>query len=249
MRTVGSAESSTVSGTRRPVMLWLRWAPIGWWFLSAATVLVVGERPSSLPALLAAVDAGQVSEMQVVGALPPGADGFVIQDVQWRQGGLSRYAEVRHASPGYTQDQGTSAKATTSIDVATVIRQHSPEVRVRVSPTPSSSITSEIWDWRVPPWLGGFVLAGVLCCLLVLGAGPEPWRATRWAWAWAVLLAAPVGTLAFAMLSGPTPLVPSPRNNDHELVVAHVRGGPRRQPKRGSRQAGSQGPDTWRRVW
>ena len=215
---MGSAEPSRVCVARRPVALWLRWALIGWWFLSAAAVLVVGERPSSLPALLAAVDAGQVSEVQVVGALPPGAEGSVIQDVRWRQNGLVRNAEVHHTSPGYTLDQGVYAKTTTSIGVATVVHQHSPDVRVQVSSMPSSSMTSEFWGWRVPAWLGGFVLAGVLCSLLVLGAGPEPWRATRWAWAWAVLLAAPVGTLAFAMLSGPTPLVPSPRNSSRRLT-------------------------------
>ena len=218
MSTVGNAASSTVSGARRPVALWLRWALIGWWFLGAAAVLVVGERPSSLPALLAAIDAGQVSEVQVIGVLPPGAEGFVTQDVRWRQDGLSRYAKVRHASPGHTQDQGAYSEAATSIGVATVIHQHSPDVRVRVSPTPSSSIASEVWGWRVPPWLGGFVLTGVLGSLLVLGTGPEPWRATQWAWAWAVLLAAPVGTLAFALLSGPTPLVPSPRIDARRLT-------------------------------
>ena len=82
MRTVGSAASSTVSGARRPVVLWLRWALIGWWFLSATAVLGVGKRPSTLPARPAAVDAGQVSEVQVVGVLPPGHEGFVTQDVR-----------------------------------------------------------------------------------------------------------------------------------------------------------------------
>lgn len=220
MSTVVSAESGTVSRACRPVVFWRRWALIVWWLLSAAAVVGVGERASTLTTLLAAVDAGQVNEVQVVGALPPGAGGFVTQDVRWRQDGLVRHAEVRYASPGYTQDPGAyipPSEAATSIDVATVVHQHSPDVRVRVSPTPSSSMTSTIWGWRVPPWLGGFVLAGVLCSLVLLATGPEPWRATRWAWAWAVLFTAPVGTLAFAILSGPTPLVPAPRNRARRL--------------------------------
>jgi hypothetical protein len=57
-----------------------------------------------------------------------------------------------------------------------------------------------------------------MCSFLLPAAGPEPWRATRWAWLWAVLLAAPVGTLAFALLSGPTPLVPAPRNRARRLT-------------------------------
>ena len=220
MSTVVGAESNTVPPACRPVVLWMRWALIGWWFLSAAAVVGVGERASTLSALLAAVDAGQVSEVQVVGALPPGAEGFVTQDVRWRQDGLVRYVEVRHASPGYTQDPGAyipPSEAATSIDVPTVVHQHRPDARVRVSATPSSSTTSTIWGWRVPPWLGGFVLAGVLCSLVLLATGPKPWRATRWAWAWTVLLTAPVGTLAFAILSGPAPLVPAPRSRAWRL--------------------------------
>jgi hypothetical protein len=57
----------------------------------------------------------------------------------------------------------------------------------------------------------------VLCSFLLIAAGPEPWRATRWAWFWAVLFTAPVGALAFAILSGPTPLVPTPRNRAWRL--------------------------------
>jgi hypothetical protein len=157
----------------------------------------------------------------VLGALPPGAEGVVTQDVRWRQDGLARYAEVRYASPGYTQDLGTyspPAEAATSVDAATLIQQHSTKVRVLVSPTWSWPATSTIWGWRVPSWLGGIALAGVLCSLMLLVTGPEPWRATRWAWFWAVLFTAPVGALAFAILSGPTPLVPAPRNGARRLT-------------------------------
>jgi hypothetical protein len=221
MSTVVSADASTISRTFRPVASWMRWALIAWWFLSAVAVVAVGERASTLGALLAAVDAGQVSQVQVLGALPPGAEGDITQEVRWRQDGLARYAEVRYASPGYTQDQGTyssPAAAATSVDAATLIHQHSSTVQVLVSPTFSWPTTSTFWGWRVPSWLGGIALAGVLCSLVLLAAGPEPWRATRWAWFWAVLVTAPAGALAFAILSGPTPLVPAPRNGARRLT-------------------------------
>ena len=220
MSTVVSADASTISRTSRPVAMWMRWALIAWWFLSAMAVVAVGERASTLGALLAAVDAGQVSQVQVLGALPPGAEGEITQDVRWRQDGLARYAEVRYASPGSTQHQSTSsapAEAATSVDAATLIHQRSTTVRVLVSPTWSPS-ASTIWGWRVPSWLSGMALAGVLCSLILPGAGPEPWRATRWAWFWAVLFTGPFGALAFAMLSGPTPLLPARRNGARRLT-------------------------------
>lgn len=45
--------------------------------------------------------------------------------------------------------------------------------------------------------------AGCLATLWLLVNGPQPWRATRWAWFW--LAAPPLGLLAFLLLSGPTP--------------------------------------------
>ena len=248
MCTVDSAEPNTVSGARRLVVLWLRWAPIGWWVLSAATALVVGERPSSLPALLAAVDAGQVSEVQVVGALPPGHEGFVTQDVRWRQDGLSRYSEVRDASPGYTQDQGARQG------------HHLDRRRDGHSPTQPRCTGAGVNDGLVVHDVRNLELAGAAMAgrirfgrRAVLPPGSRRRPRAMASDAMGLCLGGaprrPCGHVAFAMLSGPTLLVPSPRGNDDELVVAHVRGGPRRQPKRGSRQAGSQGPDTWRQAW
>src|ERR1035437_1541950 len=169
MSTMVSAEASTISRTFRPVAMWIRCALIACWFLSAVAVVAVGERASTLGALLAAVDAGQVSQVQVLGALPPGAEGELTQEVRWRQDGLARYAEVRYASPGYTQDQGTyslPAATATSVDAATLIHQHSTTVRVLVSPTFSWSATSTFWGWRVPSWLGGNNPAGGLFYLV-----------------------------------------------------------------------------------
>ena len=184
-----------------------------------------------------------------------------------RQDGLSRYAKVRHARPGHTPDQGAYSEAATSIGVETVIHQHSPDVRVRVSPTPSSSTTSTIWGWRVPPWLGGFVLAGVLCSLVLLATGPEPWRATMGSGLGAALRRTR-RHVGIRDVVWPNPLGASTsqqcpatvrrlgihhhaclRWDDHELVVAHVRMSPSPRPKREFRQAGSRGRGTWRRAW
>ena len=174
-----------------------------------------------MSALLAAVDAGQISEVQVFGALPPGATGSGIEVIRWRQNGLARYAEARYTSPGFSQDAGTLSQPTetSTVNAATVLHRHSAQVRVQVQMSPAmTGSTSAIWLWRVPLWLGGLGAAGVLFSLMLLTGGPEPWRMTRWAWAWAILLAPPVGTLAFALLSGPMPPVPAPRKYARRLT-------------------------------
>ena len=69
--------------------------------------------------------------------------------------------------------------------------------------------------WRVPDPIGivAFVLHFAGLGLLV--TGPQPWRATRWAWFW--LLLPPVGSIAFLLLSGPTPGLPAPKNPRRRL--------------------------------
>ena len=57
---------------------------------------------------------------------------------------------------------------------------------------------------------GDLLDAGVavwLAVLLLIVGGPEPWRATRWAWGWVVLLAGPLGSVAYLLLGGPLALL------------------------------------------
>lgn len=70
--------------------------------------------------------------------------------------------------------------------------------------------------WHVPNAVAipAFVL--FLAGLVVLMAGPQPRRATRWAWFW--LLLPPLGCLLFLTLSGPTGGVPAPRDPDRRLT-------------------------------
>jgi hypothetical protein len=221
MSTVVSVRPGADFQAAGSVSSWLRWGLVVWWLLSAAAVAAVGERASTMPALLAAVDAGRVSEVQVFGALPPGATGSGIEVIRWRQDGLARYAEARYSSPGYTPDAGSLSPPaeTATVDAATMLHRHNAQVRVRVQTSPAmTGSTSTIWLWRVPLWLGGLGAAGLLLSFMLLAGGPEPWRMTRWAWAWAILLAPPVGTLAFALLSGPMPPVPAPRNDARRLT-------------------------------
>jgi hypothetical protein len=58
--------------------------------------------------------------------------------------------------------------------------------------------------WGVPWHVVLLGTASWLAVLLLIVGGPEPWRATRWAWGWAWLLAGPLGSVAYLLLGGPT---------------------------------------------
>lgn len=77
--------------------------------------------------------------------------------------------------------------------------------------------SGSVMGWDVPSWLVWFVLAGMAVTLWLIVNGPEPWRATRWAWAWALFFTGPVGAAAFAVLSGPTPGLPRPKDAARRL--------------------------------
>lgn len=70
--------------------------------------------------------------------------------------------------------------------------------------------------WHVPPVVAMSAALLFFAGFGLLIAGPQPWRATRWAWFW--LLLPPVGSVAFLLLSGPTPGLPSPRNPRRRLT-------------------------------
>jgi len=191
----------------------LRLALAGLWLVAAATGYVVHERPATLDDLYASVAAGDVVSVQLVGGLPADAvSGSATQEVHWRAGGVPRVATVhvvRESSGG--QVSVSSSDAVTTDDVASEIAARSSAVRVVQTGVHSGvSFTSGIFGWSVPSWVGAVMLGVWLISLVVLVAGPEPWRATRWAWFW--LGGTPLGPLPFLLLSGPAPALPSPHH-------------------------------------
>jgi len=190
------------------------------WLLVFVVIAAVGERPATLADLLDGIDSGKVSSVHVAGGLPAGASGWSTQDVRWRQGLSARHAQVLYASPNYEQDAADSnhsSATVTTTSVETLIREREPSVQIEVSDLQRTSTTTFL-RWEVPAWLVWVGLAGVALTLWLLISGPEPWRATRWGWAWATLLTGPVGALAFAVLSGPTPPFPTPKAGARRLT-------------------------------
>lgn len=78
-------------------------------------------------------------------------------------------------------------------------------------------------DWS--PWarrFGWVLLVGwvalVVAAAWLLVNGPQPWRATRWAWFWTFGLATPLGIVFYLVLGGPTSLSHPPRPGRERLT-------------------------------
>lgn len=194
----------------------LRWALIVVWVALVVTAVVVGHRSSSLRSLEDALASGRVHTVHVAGGLSRGASGFATQQVRWRSGLLRYEAHVLQAGPGDHPHREGADPSTPVLrtDVGAYLLRTYPGVHVvrdRLSWSGSSML-----GWELPGWFGSVGLLALLATLVLMVSGPQPWRATGWAWFW--LLSTPVGALSFLVLSGPTPLVPAPRPGGRRLT-------------------------------
>ena len=165
---------------------------------TAALMVTTGQRPATYADLLDDVASGEVDEVQVVGSGAP-------EDVELRwsvlAGVMEQYAVVT-VGGDRSYDAWRETPYVTSDDPRETLRSINRSVRITVGPsgdTPSFTFM----EWRVPGPVALFAMATWLGVLLLIVGSPEPWRATRWAWGWAWLLAGPLGSVAFLLLAGP----------------------------------------------
>ena len=188
---------------------WFRLGLIASWLGLLVAGYALGARVTGFDRLEAAVASGAVTSVAVVGD-GPGPEGMRTQEVRWRDGLLPRSTSVRVHSPegdgGSTEGPGARITAT---DVGRHLQELRPGLRVTRAEPPSAG--GEVAGWQVPVWVAGLSLFFALLTLTLLVSGPEPWRATRWAWFWLVALPSPLGIPAFLLLSGPLPGLPPPR--------------------------------------
>jgi hypothetical protein len=194
----------------------------GWALLACASLLVlaaafVGERSSTLAHLDADVASGEVETVQIAGGLS-GDRGYAVVEVHWRRGLVGYITEVIEARPRRAAPPPASREDVTGVvteDVGTRLTALQPDLQVdRVE---LSRLSSSFLGWRVPGWLAGASLVFLLATLLLLVHGPQPWRATRWAWFWLIVLT-PIGAVAYLLLAGPTALVRAPRDPSKRLT-------------------------------
>lgn len=149
--------------------------------------------------------------------MPP-TNGYRFVTVSWREGLLRRHTQYVVASSEAQARKARSddRRATPVVVAPDSLQGHWEDVQPDVSVVAgegrhSAGGSTEVFgiEWSVPSWavlLGGLVAGlGTLTRLVV---GPQPWRLTRWAWAWPILLAWPIGVPAFLLFSGATGLLP-----------------------------------------
>jgi hypothetical protein len=187
----------------------LRWVLLACWLFILLSAPILGERSAPLRQLESGLATDQVHTVAVTQGLATDSTGYGTQELHWRQGWHRYHAEVVMVSPGgdYAQAQEEGVAIRRGFDIAGELLRHNPQVDItRVTRRHSGG---EVYGWQVPLQLGVFALAAAVGTLALLIAGPQPWRATRWAWFW--LMTSPVGTLLFFILAGPTPPLRPPR--------------------------------------
>lgn len=192
------------------------WVLLGWWLVLLLAALLAGERSSSLVHLESNVASGEVDAVQIAGGLD--GRGYSTVQVHWRRGPVGYTTEVIEARPRRATPPLASRDDVTAVitdDLGTRLTALQPDLRVeRIE---FGHVSSSFLGWRVPGWLAGASLVFLLAVLLLLVHGPQPWRATRWAWFWLVALT-PVGAMAYLLLAGPTTLVRAPRDPSRRLT-------------------------------
>jgi hypothetical protein len=176
------------------------------WLLTALLAVLTGERESELRDLQAGLSDGSVSQVEIVGM--PRSDpwrGMATVTLRWDGSFIDRYAEVVVVNPAQPSGVRVDGDGRPIIvgDLAQNLQAIDPEVRLVNTPLKSSS-SLEVLGWRsqlgslgflaLAAWVGGFFL---------IASGPEPWRATRWAWGWLYVFGAPVGIVAYLLFGGP----------------------------------------------
>lgn len=201
----------TITTAQRPDTSYDEWRARHWrWtgaFLGlmvvivAALLVTTGVRPATYGDLLGDVASSKVSEVQVLGPDTPSAGDRI--ELRWSvlADVLDQYAVVQISDDrGY--DAWQESVFVTSANPIDTLRDINPSISI----TPGSLVgdsSFSFMDWRVPGPVALLAMMTWLAVLLLLVGGPEPWRATRWAWGWCVLVGGPLGCVAYLLLGGP----------------------------------------------
>ncbi len=202
---------------RRTVFDFVRWMMLALWLFVMAVAVSIGSYSTQLRDLESELDRGGVTSVTVTPGMPAEAEGATTQSVYWRSGWLNHRADVVMVTPGddswaWTSEDNMAVR--TGYDIANQLAEKDPALLITRVPERMSG--AEVYGFEVPSWLLGFTLAGAFGTFVVLVSGPQPWRATRWAWFW--LMTTVIGAPLFLVLAGPTPPLRSPREQHRRLT-------------------------------
>jgi len=191
------------------------------WALILGASVLLGERATSMGAFDDAVAAGRVHTVRLVGELAAGASGVTLVELHWRDRLIARVSQVRQVSSDVrAADVSKGTDRVVVGDLAGRLSVAHPGLQVisRPGENLATGLSGSVLGWRVPGWIAVANLVAWLTTLAVVIGGPEPWRATRWAWFW--IIAHPLGPISapvFLLLSGPTPLLRAPKPGARRL--------------------------------
>jgi len=190
------------------------------WMLILAAAVLSGERQASMDDFDGAVAAGRVHAVRLVGELSSGMSGASLVELHWRDRLFARVSQVRQVRSDVPVAGGSSSDRIVVGDLAGQLSSAHPGLQVISDPSAvyRSGLGGVVLGWQVFGWIAAAVLVAWLATAAFLINGPEPWRATRWAWFWAI--ANPlgvVGCFAFLLLSGPTPMLPASTKDSRRL--------------------------------
>jgi len=223
-----SAPAPAPVGAEAPVGRPVRWLArllLAGWVVTLVWLSLVALRPATLADLEADLRAGEVETLEVVGGLAPQSRGYSPVELRWRSGWGRQAATAVEATPGR---QATLARSGTPLDdwgarvpvvepgLADRLAALDADVRVVEVDRPSSHGT--LFGWQTPMESFWVLLVLWLTTFTVLAWHEHPQRATRAAWAWLVLLGAPLGPVAYLVLGGPAGLLRPPAPGSRRLT-------------------------------
>jgi hypothetical protein len=190
---------------------------IACWLLLVVALPFLGERSASWNEVQAAVADGEVDSVRVSGELGPATSGYGTIEIHWRDGLLRRVTTVVQVrGPGERPDGSAGEDVSAVLHTAPSTRLAALQPGLTVRRDDHLPSGGRLFGWAVPNVVGLVTLFLFVAAFGLLVTGPQPWRATRWAWFW--LLVSPLGGGAFLLLSGPTPGLPTPRNPARRLT-------------------------------
>ena len=209
--------SGVERGGEQPPSWWpvTRWSVLALSVLTLAAFAVQGHLQTSYGDLQQELRQGTVTEVRIEGGLggadgiDPGVQGVAVVYVYWDTGWPARVTRIWQATSQAELNSDTLAGADADAVVIGAVdaplRQASPDLRVTWGEQWTSNTAAVFGRWELPgSWM---VLPFVLLAgfFLVVGGGPEPRWATRWAWVWLSLTPVMVFVVSLYVLVGARP--------------------------------------------
>jgi hypothetical protein len=196
------SEASAVPTQQRVI----GWALLVCWVGLVICTLVLGHRTSTFAQLEADVAAGKAADVHVAGGLDPDSTGFSLVQVEWRRGMLGYSTEVLEVRPRREAGAGRASNDVTRVLVDQTVAERLAEIDPGL-PVATTDWRGwhPVWDgWTRPAWMGVAGLAALVATVALLAYGPAPQPATRWGWFWLIVIAAPLGALAYLLMGAAT---------------------------------------------